>query len=43
MLGNGLSSAVVPEAKAGTILGGSTPDRSKLFGSTARGCGFMSR
>jgi DNA transposition AAA+ family ATPase len=41
-LGNGFSSAVVPEAKASTSLGGSTPDRSKLFGSTARGRSFRS-
>jgi hypothetical protein len=42
MLANGFSSDVVPEAKASSILGGGTPDRSKLFGSTARGRGFMS-
>jgi hypothetical protein len=33
MLGNGFSYADLPDAEAGRLLGGSTPDRSKLFGS----------
>src|SRR5262249_6398747 len=33
MLGNGFSCADLPDAETSPFLGGSTPDRSKLFGS----------